>query len=289
VVKEAEFNDDQFANELESIQAGFRKKEYRFKRLKSEIPQLHIRLSDKLESILIGPLFDVHIGSPEHDKVLLDEHLGWIADTPNVFSFDGGDATENKTQHEAKMGRDTMSPRDQVLQATRDFGRVAHKLLFKLAGNHEDRTYKQAGFDSAETLAENLKIPYFGDYCFCTIFWRGNRVRLAAHHGAGGGQTPGSQRNAARKELVWIQPDILWTGHLHQTLTDRTTVWDRDQKTGEMYERDILVMISPSYLKYFGSYAAKKRMAPGQRGLSVIEIHENGRLDANVHARGKRI
>lgn len=78
MVKETEFSNDQFANELEGIQAGFRKKEYRFKRPKSEIPQLHIRLSDKLDSILLAPLFDVHIGSPEHDKPLLDEHLGWI-------------------------------------------------------------------------------------------------------------------------------------------------------------------------------------------------------------------
>ena len=288
-MKETDWDAEQFATELERIQSTFRKKEYRFKKIESEIPQLHIRIPDKHETIQLAPLFDVHVGSPEQDTALLDEHLGWIAETPNVFTFDGGDATENKTAKEAPMGRDTMSPNDQVLEVTRKFGRVAHKMMFKLAGNHEDRTYKQAGFSSAETLANNLHIPFYEDYCFCTLFWRGNRIRLAAHHGAGGGVTPGSQRTAARKELVWVQPDILWTGHLHNSLTDRTTVWDRDQKTGEMYERDILVMISPSYLKFFGSYAAKKRMPPGQRGLSVIELHENGRMDANVHARGKRL
>ena len=141
----------------------------------------------------------------------------------------------------------------------------------------------------AARLADNLRVPYFHDYCFCTIKWRGNNFRILAHHGAGGAQTAGAQRNSARKELTWAKPDILWTGHLHQPMVDTVFVTDVDQKTGRTFERGILVIISPSYLKFFGGYAAEKRMGPGIRGLSVAILNADGRIDANVHARGRRL
>ena len=113
--------------------------------------------------------------------------------------------------------------------------------------------------------------------------------RLLAHHGAGGAQTPGAQRNAARKELTWAKPDILWTGHLHAPMSDTIYLTDVDQKTGRVFERGAVVIISPSYLRYFGGYAAKMRMTPGLRGLSVVTLQSDGRIDTSIHARGKRL
>src|SRR5208282_2125382 len=113
------------------------------------------------------------------------------------------------------------------------------KMLFSIPGNHEDRTGKQAGMSSAKRLADNLKVPYFSDYVYCTIKWRGNNFRLLAHHGAGGSQTPGAQRNAARKDLTWNNGvDMVWTGHLHQAMTDTVHVISTDQRTGRIFEKD---------------------------------------------------
>jgi len=281
---------DQFSSELEEIQAGFQPKSFRSRRPRdSQFPELFITLPDEFETIELAPLYDVHIGSNEHDGELLERHLRWIANTPNVFTWNGGDAFENKTPHEASMGADRMTPEEQILEATRKFGIVQHKMLFSIPGNHEDRTAKQSGMVSARRLAENLKVPYFGDYCFCTIRWRGNNFRVLAHHGAGGATTAGAQRNSARKELSWTRADMLWTGHLHQPIVDTVYTTDYDQKTGRLFERSMLVIISPSYLKYHGGYAAKIRLAPGIRGLSVAILNSDGRIDANVHARGKRL
>jgi hypothetical protein len=285
-MKTQDFERD-WISEVEEIQSTFRTRTFTRARPVSEFPELIVTLPDELNTIELAPLYDVHIGSRHHDEKLFDKHLAWIAETPNVFTFNGGDAYENVTDF--KMGPTPMNPEEQLLEATKKFGRVQHKMLFSIPGNHEDRTFKHSGMDGAKRLADNLQVPYFGDYCFCSLNWRGNHFHLLAHHGSGAAQTPGAQRNSARKDLAWSKPDIMWSGHLHQTLADTVYLTDYDQKTGRVYERGCAVIISPSYLKYFNSYAAKSRYAPGLRGLSVAILQEDGRIDLNLHARGKRL
>lgn len=282
-------NGADYYTELEKIQDTFGVREFHRFIPKSEFPEMFITLPDEHESIQLAPLFDLHIGSPQHDGELLKRHLGWLEETPNVFSFDGGDLIENITPANAYMGHTPMDPEEQIIEATRMLAPIQHKLMFKLPGNHEDRTRKNSGMSSGRRIADNLKIPYFSDYAFVTIKWRGNNFRLLAHHGAGSGTTPGAQRNSARKEIAWSKPDILWTGHVHQPMVDVVNIMDHDQKTGLAFQRDMLVVISPSYVKYFGGYAAKARYAPGTRGLGVIQLQEDGRIDASVHARGRRL
>lgn len=78
------------------------------------------------------------------------------------------------------------------------------------------------------------------------------------------------------------------TGHLHSSKLDVLYQIDFDQKTQEAYERNGLVIISPSYLKFFGGYSAKKRYSPGIRGLHAVTFHKDGRIDATIHAKGVR-
>lgn len=95
---------------------------------------------------------------------------------------------------------------------------------------------------------------------------------------------------AARKSLSWAKPiDLYWTGHLHNPLVDVLYQTDVDQATQELFERNAFIVISPSYLRYFGTYAAKKQMPPGTRGLGVVELREDGRMDVSMHARGRRL
>lgn len=293
MTKQVEIIERDWLSELEEIQDTFKKRAFRIKEFRpappNDFPELDVVLPDSLDTIELAPLYDVHIGSNEHDDKLFARHSKWIAETPNVFTWNGGDAFENKTPHEGHMGHDALNPEEQLLEATKKFAALQHKMLFSIPGNHEDRTFKQAGMSGSKRLADNLQVPYFRDYCLVNLKWRGNNFRILAHHGAGGAQTPGAQRNAARKELTWAKPDILWTGHLHQPMSDTCYVMDVDQKTGRAFERGILVIISPSYVKYFGGYAAHNRMAPGLRGLSVVTLHEDGRMDTSVHARGRRL
>lgn len=273
--------------ELQKVQATFQESPLDITRPKSEFPELFVDLDDNLETIKLAPLFDVHIGNMQFDQKLFLKHRDWIANTPNVISWLGGDMIENITLQ--KMGHTTLSNEEQIEAATELLAPMQHKIAFSLPGNHEARTYALSHTSTGKRLADNLQVQYFNDYCFCTFRWRGNNFRLLTHHGAGGAQTAGAQRNAARKELAWAKPDILWTGHLHATLADTVYLTDYNQADGRVYERGCAVIISPSYLHYFGGYAAAMRLTPGLRGLSVCELQEDGRIDINVHARGKRL
>jgi calcineurin-like phosphoesterase family protein len=273
--------------DLQKIQASFPESNLDISRPESEFPELFVDIDDNLDTIVLAPLYDVHIGNHQFDQKLFLKHRKWIAETPNVVSWLGGDMIENITNQ--KMGHTHLSNEEQIDEATKLLAPMQHKILFSLPGNHEARTYAATHTSTGKRLADNLQVQYFNDYCFATIRWRGNAFRVLSHHGAGGAQTAGAQRNAARKELLWAKPDILWTGHLHATLADTVYLTDYDQKTGRMYERGAVVLISPSYLTYFGGYAAAMRLTPGLRGLSVCELQPDGRIDLNLHARGRRL
>lgn len=95
---------------------------------------------------------------------------------------------------------------------------------------------------------------------------------------------------AARKAVAWAhRMDLLWTGHLHQPLIDVIYQTDVDQSTGQIFERTGLIIISPSYLRFFGSYAATKQYSPGSRGLAAVELRPDGRIDTSIHANGRRL
>src|SRR5579863_5849919 len=191
---------EDYLTELEEIQKGFQPRKFTRWRPKSDFPELVISIPDDAgEEIILAPIYDAHMGSMQHDEERLLKDLNWIAETPNVFTFNGGDATENITN--PKMGHTRLDNEEQILLATRRFGIVQHKLMWSHPGNHEDRTRQVSGVSSGKRIADNLKVPYFSDYCFATIRWRGNNFRILSHHGAGGAQTPGAQRNSARKEL----------------------------------------------------------------------------------------
>ena len=278
-----------FKTDLQIVQAKFKKHAVDITQPNTKFPELDVIVPDSWKQIQLAPLYDVHFGNEDQDEKLLAKHLQWIERTPDVLTWNGGDMIENITPAQGKMGHTKLSPQDQLDLAVRSLAPIRHKMLFSLPGNHEARTFQTSQVSSGKIIADSLQLPYLRDYCFLKISWRGNVYRVLAHHGAGGAQTPGAQLMAARKDLAWTSADIIWTGHLHQNRLDVVYRVDYDQKTGRAFERDTLVIISPSYLNYFGGYAAAMRLAPGVRGLSVAILNSDGRIDANVHARGKRI
>jgi len=276
---------------LEDLQARFKPREVTLSRKRGEFPELVVTVPDSWASIQLAPLYDVHLGHKHHDAALFKKHVAWIARTPNVLTFNGGDLFDNSSKLSVGGGvyEQTVTPNEQIYEGMEAVAPIQHKMLFALPGNHEART-GQMGIDPAQWVAAGLKIPYFTDYCVCTIEWKGNRFRLLAHHGSGAAQTAGAQRMAARKDVSWAKPiDIYWTGHLHNPLVDVLYQTDADQKTGRLFERNAFVIISPSYLGFFGTYGAVKRYHPGTRGLAGVTLDEDGRMNATIHARGRRL
>lgn len=279
---------ESFRNELK---ARFQPREVAIERASGDFPHQIVKVPDEWPTVTLAPLYDVHIGHGKHDSARFQRHLRWLRDTPHVLTWNGGDLVDNssKLSPGGSVYDQEMPPNEQFLVAMRDLAEIRHKMIFAIPGNHEDRL-SHVGIDMAGWLAMLLEVPYFPDYAFTTIQWRGNNFRLLAHHGTGSAQTAGAQRMAARKDLSWAKPvDIIWTGHLHAPLADMVYQTDFDQTTGEMFERNAFVIIAPSYLKFFGTYAAKKRYAPGPLGLGVIVLQPDGRMDVSLHVNGRRL
>lgn len=279
------------ADFLRELRTSFKKREIKIRRPPSDFPELVVTVPDSWATVQLAPLYDIHLGHKHHDATLFKKHISWIARTPNVLTFNGGDLFDNSSKLSVGSGvhEQEETPNEQVYSGMRAIAPIQHKMLFALPGNHEARS-GQMGLDPAQWVATGLALPYFTDYCVCVIEWRSCRFRLLAHHGSGAATTAGAQRMAARKDIAWAKPiDLYWTGHLHAPLVDVLYQTDADQKTGRLVERNAFVIISPSYLQFFGTYAATKRYPPGTRGMAVIVLNDDGRMDVSMHARGQRL
>lgn len=284
----AKGDNSDYVSRLATIQSLFQPREFRLEKPDSEFPELFVHIPDEWPHIQLAPLYDVHMGHELHASTTFLRHRDWLVNEPYVLSWNGGDMWENAILGSPGIFSQRGIPHEQIDAAVEQTAPLQHKMIFALPGNHEARTFRQTGFDIARVFADALNLPYFPDYCFCTIKWRGQNFRVCAHHGTGAAQTPGGQRNAARKDMPWVKTDLYWTGHLHQPIVDLAYQADFDQRTGRMDTRQALVIVSPSYLRYFGGYAAAKRMAPGAIGLTPVILRDDGRIDASIHAKGNR-
>lgn len=280
----------EYVSRLQDIQLTFKDKIVLVEKPESEFPELFVTVPDDWPYVKLAPLYDVHYGNALHASTTFLRHIDWLEKEPYVLTWNGGDLVENAIIGSPGIFGQKFFTQEQHDGAVELIAPFQHKMMFAIPGNHEARTMRQAGFDIARQFANDLQIPYFEDYAFVTIRWRGNNFRVCAHHGTGASQTPGAQRNAARKDMPWVSgADIFWTGHLHQPIVDLAYRSDFNQETGEMVTRQSFVIISPSYLQYFKGYGAAKRLTPGVTGLTVVTLHEDGRMDALLHAKGKRL
>lgn len=255
----------------------------------SEFPELLVTVPDSWPYIRLAPWYDVHFGHHLHAKAMFHRHRKWFLSEPYILGWNGGDFFENVVEGSPGIYSQDLIPQVQFKESYEYLKDMAPKLLFSIPGNHEARTMRRAGIDIAELLSDKCGIHYFPDYCFCTIKWRGLKYRICAHHGTGAAATAGGQRNAARKDMPWVGADLYWTGHLHQPLADVVYRADYDQSTDRMVSRTSVVIISPSYLRYFGGYGATKRLSPGSLGITVAELQSSGNIRVTVDAKGTRL
>lgn len=256
----------------------------------SEYPEIIVKVPDSWPYVDLAPLYDVHFGNKAHDSELFQKHKEWVRRSPYALTWNGGDYVENASKLSVGAGvyeQDYM-PQNQFVRAVCDFADLSAKMMFSISGNHEGRN-SVMGVDISQWVAMMCRIPYFPDYVYLTIKFRGNNFRGKIHHGSGGAQTDGGQIMAAMKDTHGSVFDFYWTGHLHQGNAKPIFQLDFDQKTQRAFERTGFVVQSPSYLKYYRTYAATKRYKPGMRGMHVLRLNPDGRMDIELHARGKRL
>ncbi|RMD59877.1 hypothetical protein D6821_00135 [Candidatus Parcubacteria bacterium] len=262
-------------------------------RMHPNLPYIWIAFPDDLtfRKIILAPVSDAHYGALAHMSKEFDEYLEWIKNSDNVFGFLTGDEMENTHQDFPPGGvfEQSIRPRKQLIQLREKLRPLAHKILFGIPGNHEWRSAKKADIDPLWVICDSLGIPYFDEPVYVDILWNGYVFTMFCQHGGGNAITKGGKLNRALRPLEF-QEHVMFNimGHVHDSILDETPCICRERKFDKdgklvsfrLVHRKQYTVICPSFMKFFGSYAARAGYSPPSFGITVCEIYPNG--DYNI-------
>ena len=249
-------------------------------------PYLWIQLPETdWHKVKVVPIADVHYGASACMVDKLREYVNWISQNDNVFCFISGDLFEN-SHGDSNKGvshyEQDVRPRDQVTQMVEILSPIAHKILWAIPGNHEDRS-RTRDYDPLERLCEQLEVPYSYEPVFVDILWMGNVWSVYDQHGRSGSQTNGGKINAAARPQE-MQEFVNFTimAHVHDGKVDRNERLIRNRTDFRIEFKRQYIIICPSFFGYFGSYASKAGYKPGSYGSINFDLFANGDYHANA-------
>lgn len=240
----------------------------------------------KFGRILLAPFYDVQYGVKHCDEAKLDRHVEWFEKNPEVFTWGGGDLIDWNTKLSIGAGifEQEWDPDNQIIRMAKKFAPIQDRFLLNIPGNHERRG-AMVGVDAARWYSTLMRVPYFGQPVILDIVFRGHTTRVYIWHGRGAARTEGAITNMTVEPAMFVDADIVWCGHLHRPRVIHLVRIVAHPETMRLEEREIAAVMSPSYLKYFGSYAAVEGYRPAPRGLVVAEVFANGKWQVEMRGR----
>jgi len=248
-----------------------------------QIPDsMFVNDGDDGAEIIVAPSFDVHLGHYAHKREKLLSYIRWIAETPNVLTYIGGDFTENALETGKGMTfSQDLSPQAQIKRACTLLAPIAHKLLFIQPGNHEDRSERAAGINPMEIVADYLGVPYYAGPVYCTILGKGHKWKIYSFHGNGNSQTKGGKLNAAGKPRRWIDfVNFIVSGHTHDPMVNNETCIVENPALCKLSYMTQWIVTCPSFLAWEGTYAYKGGMSPTGKGGVSLHMYATGEYEA---------
>lgn len=251
--------------------------------IKLDIPEDHGYL------IPIGDLHrgDRHLTSRGLGK--LKGYLDWVMDRENAYVFLMGDIL-NVASRSSKTNP-FESDADEYAKSVTLFKPYASRILGCITGNHEQRMYKEFGFNPLQPFCSELSIPYCG-YTACVRIRVGKRKDRPnefqqlywgfAHHGSGGGGTLGAALNKKVKlqEIVHGM-DFYMAGHDHQLIVGTRNILLPKKDTIE--HQRVHYIDTGSFLDWDGSYAEEAGMHISKQGAPRLRFDgRNGHHDLHV-------
>lgn len=246
-----------------------------------EQPYLLANLPDFQGKITVVPLFDIHYGNSAHKPEKLAQYVNWVKNNPHVYAILGGDLVENAIDR-GMMWDSSVQPHSQLDDICEILSPIAHKILFSLSGNHEARTYRMTGIDSARIIAEKLEVPYFAGPVWCSLVANGYKWTIYAQHGTGNSQTKGGKMNSANrpKKFTGLVHFFL-QGHVHDRVAESETCIVEDSGNARLVYMQQWTVIAPSFLGWHNTYAYRAGYPPPAHGGVTIELRDNGEYRAS--------
>ena len=214
----------------------------------------------------IVPIGDVHVGSPQSNIKLVEHAVSIIEEEDDTYAVLMGDLIENAiVGSKSDVYTQIMPPKEQIEWIVDVLTPIKDKILFTIAGNHEQRSTRLVGLHPEQIIADRLWIPYKGFSCGCVFLTNSSNTPKGFscffHHNYGGGYTKGGKVNRAVK-LRDIVPgaDATFSGHFHTTSRIPTTWFETGRK--KMIAHTGYDYITGSALEYADSYADERAKSP---------------------------
>ena len=227
------------------------------------------------KKIRVLPLDGIRYGHPSHDAVRFKSTVSYIARDPNSFCFLNGDVID-----EVKGGK--REEKDAVLiERSVEFERllrpIAHKILWAQQGCLEARSFKQQGFDPLQHICEKYGIPYFTEPVYADVVWKSNIFTFWAMHGQSAPQVKGAKINTLiRPSRVLGFTQFIIRGHIGDAMWNRAIKICRNPMKRTIDAKEEFHIILGNFVKFFGTEAARKGIAPSSKEVIALYLYPNG-------------
>jgi predicted phosphodiesterase len=210
--------------------------------MNDKLPGRPIRLNKKELKISPGKEYaevmfigDAHYGSPQFDKPRFLKMLDYCLEN-ELYVVLMGDLLETATRNSVGAGvyEQEKIPEDQYEQMCDWLEPLAEKKLILGAhiGNHEERIYKESGFNVTKAMCRQLKIPYLGDACWSQFKVNGETYIIYTLHGRTGARFDGTALLALERISTSFQADLVACGHSHKLVTSSVIIQKVIGRTG---------------------------------------------------------
>ena len=265
-------------NNCLDITASLKPKEYTYTRAKDTPYILYNIPEPEGDTIRLIPYGDLQYGLKSVDYPLINKMFAYIKDNENVYAIDGGDIIDNanKTSPGASVFEQIFTPQQSVDDMTRMQAEHAHKLLLKLSGNHEDRSFNTVYLDPARIISERIQVPHFPGQVLIDLVCGDNLWELYAYHGNSNSSNLSGRLNNLMKRSIYAPADIFLSFHVNDKSTGEDSRIIKDRKNMRLILKDRTFVLCGHATEYFNSYAEKNAYSPLSAGFRYIDFYVKG-------------
>lgn len=229
------------------------------------------------------PIGDLHRGDRHLSAKGLSKlkgYLDWVAERENARIFLMGDILNVASRTSKTNPFESLSGNDEYQKAVDLFKPYASQIIGCITGNHEQRMYRDYGFNPLQPFCNELGIKFCGFSAALKIRVGKRRDRKNeyhqmywgfAHHGNGGGGTMGAALNKkAKLQEIVHGMDFYMAGHDHQLIVGTRNILL--PKRDRIEHQRVHYIDTGSFLDWDGSYAEEAAMAVSKQGAPRLRF-----------------
>lgn len=225
----------------------------------------------------IFPIGDIHIGSKHCDFDFL-----------NLWFNEFDKASENKTIYlmgdliEAPTTRIdsysvNISTNEMIERVIELFEPYKEYIRISVRGNHENRMMKEFNYDVANEIATRLDVPYSKNDFFDKIHVGNKVLTVYGLHGVKASKYPELAMKNFRIDMADIDANLYLQGHNH--FCEFQSRYYRNISDGARK----YYAFTGSFLKYRGSYAHDRALAPSVPSFVRLAVDNKLHIDAKKY------